>query len=1132
MPWHVEKRDGQFCVVKNVDGKRVACHGTRAEADAQVRALYANVPDAALARYGLSYDPDDPEMNADSTIVESDDIHPDVIEAWNVMLATWARERDVNIPVGPGHQLRDYWVRGPGALKIRWNTEGDGTRCIRHLRKYVKDPGGLCQEYHRMATGRSMHPHPGRPTEELRPEAFAEDWDVAAELYGCECPPVSEADDDDGDVDAAVTGVNLGSEDTVTARTRQPLHRIDPDAECPEGYHRSHNGTCVVDDNDDLESYALDGRLDELPSTPRVPQLRPGRPRDRDGCPPGYSRDDEGECAPDDAGEAELTGEGTVTADLDATGVDGDVGHWEGVLTVEGTESGDGRMFAANSLSWDEPPLPLMWQKETSHGGKSDVSVRVGSITRVWRDGGLIRGRGEVDLGCPDGAEAFRRMQRGFLDGNSVDVDSVKDADVELVYPESDGGTALGAEGADESGVMSGVFSKPQMTVYHRGRIRGSTLVEFPAFTEARLQIADPITAQANGDDGAARDHGESRDLTRFGAALQHATDASDAAWDRLTIVRRLPAVVGLDLARRVFAYVNPTRVTGDRVPLAAAQLPHHDLDEDDRPGPANLTGVAAAIAALHDARGDALLIPPAARREVYDHLAAHLRDAGREPPPFAAVSDRLEALTAATHTLTLVDCPPREWFDEPTDVELSGALTITDAGRVYGMLAPAGVRHRSFASRVVTLPMSRVDLTRFHGGETIVSDGGRVVTGAITMDCGHATTSYDITSIQAADHYDNACSVVATARVGLNDRGYWIAGALTPGVRSDQVARMMACRLSLDLRPHLDRPGWRELTAALLVPVPGFPMARTSPSVAVSDGQLVASTVPVNFTRSVDSPDDVIVYMETDDGADDVNDDVDSDKTDETDESFRFDPSQRRASDGRWTDVGGGGGGGGIGKKIRELAERAGRQAVETVAAAAIVAKLDQTKGKSVHVRSTQGHNFHGKSLGYATKDGVPSLKMRVPKGKIHVPIMFIRSIDDADTNESLWRMRAASGEGSMLTMNGDGDARRRLALRIARTIGRDRTSRVTQLRARVTAFRNVSTDERERLADTGHALPDGSYPIANVSDLQNAIRAYGRAGEADRARVRQHIVRRARALSREDLIPDDWQRASGASK
>jgi hypothetical protein len=75
---------------------------------------------------------------------------------------------------------------------------------------------------------------------------------------------------------------------------------------------------------------------------------------------------------------------------------------------------------------------------------------------------------------------------------------------------------------------------------------------------------------------------------------------------------------------------------------------------------------------------------------------------------------------------------------------------------------------------------------------------------------------------------------------------------------------------------------------------------------------------------------------------------------------------------------------------------------------------------------------------------------------------------------------------------------------------------------------FAEISDKARQRLAKEGKALPDGSYPIRNVGDLKNAIKAYGRANEEDRAKVRTHIRKRARALGKEDLIPENWKAAS----
>jgi hypothetical protein len=62
--------------------------------------------------------------------------------------------------------------------------------------------------------------------------------------------------------------------------------------------------------------------------------------------------------------------------------------------------------------------------------------------------------------------------------------------------------------------------------------------------------------------------------------------------------------------------------------------------------------------------------------------------------------------------------------------------------------------------------------------------------------------------------------------------------------------------------------------------------------------------------------------------------------------------------------------------------------------------------------------------------------------------------------------------------------------------------------------AFRDVSTSERKRLAKTGAAMPDGSFPIANCSDAKNARQAIGRTSPGKRDRVMAHIRRRERSL------------------
>lgn len=61
-----------------------------------------------------------------------------------------------------------------------------------------------------------------------------------------------------------------------------------------------------------------------------------------------------------------------------------------------------------------------------------------------------------------------------------------------------------------------------------------------------------------------------------------------------------------------------------------------------------------------------------------------------------------------------------------------------------------------------------------------------------------------------------------------------------------------------------------------------------------------------------------------------------------------------------------------------------------------------------------------------------------------------------------------------------------------------------------------------RKHLATQGKALPDGSYPIATVGDLKNAIQAIGRASDPARAKAR--IFKRAKALDATDALAADW--------
>ena len=66
-------------------------------------------------------------------------------------------------------------------------------------------------------------------------------------------------------------------------------------------------------------------------------------------------------------------------------------------------------------------------------------------------------------------------------------------------------------------------------------------------------------------------------------------------------------------------------------------------------------------------------------------------------------------------------------------------------------------------------------------------------------------------------------------------------------------------------------------------------------------------------------------------------------------------------------------------------------------------------------------------------------------------------------------------------------------------------------------------SAAEREKDAEAGVAMPDGSYPIRTAKDVENAVRDFYRSGQ--KPDVKAHIIARAKAIGAENALPDDWK-------
>jgi len=78
----------------------------------------------------------------------------------------------------------------------------------------------------------------------------------------------------------------------------------------------------------------------------------------------------------------------------------------------------------------------------------------------------------------------------------------------------------------------------------------------------------------------------------------------------------------------------------------------------------------------------------------------------------------------------------------------------------------------------------------------------------------------------------------------------------------------------------------------------------------------------------------------------------------------------------------------------------------------------------------------------------------------------------------------------------------------------GREEKLSLAEYETKFLGLREFSTAERKRLAKSGAAMSDGSFPISNCQDAKNARQAIGRAPASKRAAVKAHIAKREKAL------------------
>jgi phage protein U len=458
------------------------------------------------------------------------------------------------------------------------------------------------------------------------------------------------------------------------------------------------------------------------------------------------------------------------------------------LIAPYGKPTGDKRRFRDGSLTSRPLPYGMKWQREDNQG--HSTSITVGRIDAVSFKEDGPEGPGVYASGiffqpdpdkmprwAEDCEEAFNLTKETVI-GPSVDLDAMDFH--EYTGPE---------EGEEEYAAAA----RPEIEVT-RGRISSVTLVQIPAFAEAR-----PFAIEE-------QDAGEyATELEAYGNTIT---------------------------ASGVFEHDEAMPVAAE----ATWDLEHWILEGSGHDGAALYSGNEGDLFPVADVVDGQLALIPGAVADAISMLSYHperiglaegVKDVLRERltdlaimcdlplPPWTGVGP--DALVAAG---TIADwVPNREFFEDP---QLDGPTPIrVKDGRVYGHLATWGACHIGF-KHCVKPPRSRTNYAHFHVGEIETTDGPLAV-GKLTLGGGHADTQLGFQA--AAEHYDDAGTAVAAVRAGEDRHGIWISGVALPGAEG-QFATLPLYPLSGDWRRI---GGSMEMIAALAVNTPGFSIPRVS---------------------------------------------------------------------------------------------------------------------------------------------------------------------------------------------------------------------------------------------------------------------------------------------------------------
>lgn len=520
---------------------------------------------------------------------------------------------------------------------------------------------------------------------------------------------------------------------------------------------------------------------------------------------------------------------------------------WKGRLAWVNRPTGDGRRFKTGGVSIRNLPQPINWQRQSSEGHLT--SVTVGSLeeldigdTEVWGSGVMFDDTESESLRA-DVQHVMELIRRGVV-GPSVDPGAVQAVEV---LAGTDEPLTMELFEAALNDLGEGEEFPPIELLFTHYEIAGATLVSTPAFADVTFELEEDVMDP----------------LEAVVAAITGSTD--------LPVADRNRSWDGDAARQRIFELFTGDGGEVDTSGVARAFL-WHDPDSDDSQSPegwklpyadvlnGHLEIVPAAVLALAGGRGVGAADVPeeiqgrlqARVCQLYDRVRRELADWPTCPFDQDDVNASAEAALVAAAAL-----PPVELFMDPKLDQLTALVREVQPDgtvRVFGHLSDPNSCHRGFRDQCMTPPESQTDYSLFHRYPFETSEGlisvGRITSGLgqAGNGCGHlgcrglddhACVNFEF--LEAVKHHDGL-RTLAWVQVGIDREripgAIWFSGIEAPGLGEAERAVLARRRVSGDWR---DLGATRELCEilALAKEEPGFEVPRVA--VGFRDGRQIS---------------------------------------------------------------------------------------------------------------------------------------------------------------------------------------------------------------------------------------------------------------------------------------------------